>query len=256
MMDACQKDVGNCAMRSKIISLRQFYSSRLGRRVKQRLRQLTLQHWPHHEGEVIVGVGYAPPLLRVLERAGGRPAAMVALMPAEQGAIYWPVHADNHSVLADELRPPFAVNTLHRVVMLHAFEHHGRPEELLRIFWELLAPGGRILLVVPNRRGRWASLGNTPFGEGIPYSLGQMRAMLEEAQFTLRDVSAALYAPPSAHPFWMGCWSVLERLGNFLCPGLGGVLVIEAEKQIYAAIPEKVAEVRADWADIPVAPAS
>src|SRR3569833_150717 len=133
--------MGNCRkvfMRSKIISLRQFYSSRLGRRVKQRLRQMILELWPHHEDAVIVGIGYAPPLLRVLERAGGRPASLIALMPADQGAIYWPVHADNHSILADDLHPPFARGTLHRVVMLHAFEHVPRPDELLKVFWDLL----------------------------------------------------------------------------------------------------------------------
>lgn len=237
-------------MRPKIISLRQFYSSALGHKVKRRLRQLTVQHWPSHEGEAIVGIGYTPPLLRVLERQGGKPSVLIALMPVEQGAIYWPVHADNHSVLADELHPPFAPNTLHRVVMLHAFEHLAKPEELLKIFWELIVPGGRLLLMVPNRRGWWARMGTTPFAMGTPYSMGQMRTLLEAAQFTLCDYATALYAPPSSHPLWMKCWNIVEFIGRFLFPGIGGVLVIEAEKQIYAAVGERAMEPRkaTQWA--------
>lgn len=231
-------------MGPKIINLRQFYSSRLGRRVKKRLRQITLSHWPERDGEAIIGIGYAPPLLRALERTGGKPSVFAALMPASQGAIYWPVHTDNRSVLADVLRPPFAPNTLHRVILLHAFEYQAHPGELLKVYWELMTPGGRMLLIVPNRRGWWSSHGRTPFAHGTPYSLAHLRELLEEAQFTLRDCSTALYAPPSAHPLLMKCWGGIEFLGSWLFPGMGGVLVVEAEKQIYAAIGEVARESR------------
>lgn len=232
------------AMRHKIVHLRQFYSSALGHKVKRRLRALTLEYWPQHEGEMIVGIGYATPLLRVLERTEGKPSVLVALMPVDQGAIYWPVHADNRSVLADELRPPFAPGTLHRVIMLHAFEHLARPGELLNICWELMVPGGKLLIAVPNRRGLWSRSGGTPFSDGTPYSLNQLKELLASARFTLCNTATALFAPPSTHPLWMKCWNVVEFIGKWLFPGVGGVLVIEAEKQIYAAIPERVAETR------------
>ncbi|MEJ0010314.1 MAG: hypothetical protein WDN72_07335 [Alphaproteobacteria bacterium] len=70
-------------MRPKIIALRQFYASRLGHRVKRRLRAHLMRAWPQHAGEAIVGIGYATPLLRVLGRADGKPG-VVALMPASQ----------------------------------------------------------------------------------------------------------------------------------------------------------------------------
>ena len=229
-------------MPSTVIQLRQFYASPLGRRVKQRLRQQVMACWGGSGAqETVVGLGYAVPLLRVLERS--QPAALMAFMPAAQGAIYWPVHSENHSVLGDLLMPPFAPGSLHRVLMLHALEHVARPGELLNVYWQMLAPGGRLLMVVPNRRGYWANVDNTPFALGTPFSLGQLKELLAEARFTLSHVSDALYAPPTSRKMWLRLWPLLERLGRFCFPGMGGVLILEAEKQIYASIPEPVK----DW---------
>jgi SAM-dependent methyltransferase len=113
-------------------------------------------------------------------------------------------------VLGDEMRPPFAVNSLSRVVMLHALEHAVAADELLRVTWQLLAPGGQLLLIVPNRRGLWSRYGATPFSTGTPYALATLKTLLGEVDFTLRDVSTALFA-----------------------------LIIEAEKQIYAGVGER-----------------
>ncbi len=238
--------------RPTIVGFRQFYSSQLGRKVKQRLRGLVLGLWPKHSAQAIVGVGYAVPVLRVLERE--KPSAIVALMPADQGAIYWPVHFENRSILADELVPPFAPNTLHRIVMLHAFEYVAKPLDLLKTYWQILMPGGQILLIVPNRRGLWASFSNTPFARGTPYSLTQVKELLNEAEFTVREMQSALFAPPSPHPFWLRSWGVVETLGRLLIPMLGGVLIVEAEKQIYAGIaqPLNVAAGR-KWLPTPAA---
>lgn len=235
-------------MRPSIVQLRQFYSSRLGRRVKKRLRQFLLEQWPEIGDEVILGVGYAPPLLRVLERGQGKGTILAALMPADQGAIYWPVHTDNRSVLADELMPPFAPNSVQRVVMLHAVEFHAQPEELLKAYWQQLVPGGRLLLVLPNKRGLWARIGRSPFARGTAFRMGDAKDLLEEAQFTLRDARTVLFVPPTTHGWWWRVSASIEWLGNLVLPGFGGVLVLEAEKQIYASIKAPVVEARrARW---------
>ena len=48
----------------------------------------------------------------------------------------------------------------------------------------MLAPGGRLVIVVPNRRGVWARFEHTPFGNGRPFSRGQLTSLLREANFT------------------------------------------------------------------------
>lgn len=225
-------------MRPDIVNLRQFYSSHLGRKVKSRLAQMVLAHWPGHTGDVIVGIGYTLPVLRVIEHSA--PGHVVAFMPGEQGAIYWPVHSENRSILGDEMRPPFAPCSISRIVMLHAFEHAEKPEELLKVIWHLLVPGGQLLLVVPNKSGLWSKFGKTPFRSGKPYSYAALKELLNDAEFTLREVSAALYAPPSSHPIWLRLSRLLEAIGRILLPMSGGMLVIEAEKQIYAAVGERI----------------
>lgn len=234
-------------MRPSVIQLRQFYSSRLGLQVKKHLRHRLLQWWDEPSTDAVIGIGYAPPLLRVLDRT--TTTTITALMPADQGAIYWPVHTDNRSILADELMPPFAENSIGRVLMLHALEFADKPEELLRVYWHMLIPGGRLVIVVPNRFGLWSYAGRTPFTRGRAFRLGRLKDMLEEAQFTLRDATSALYAPPTKHGLALSLSNMLEWLGHVLLPGLGGVIVIEAEKQIYAGlgIPVQPAR-RARWA--------
>ena len=42
------------------------------------------------------------------------------------------------------------------VLVVHGLELTDRRSEMLREIWRVLAPQGRALLVVPNRRGMWA----------------------------------------------------------------------------------------------------
>jgi SAM-dependent methyltransferase len=236
-------------MRPDIVNLRQFYSSRLGRKVKRRLRLLLRDYWPREPAMHVVGVGYATPLLPLPTAAPYASARILALMPTPQGAIYWPVDDQNHSVLGDELRPPFMPSSLHRVVVVHGFEHTHAPDELLRIWWQLLVPGGRLMLMVPNRRGLWARFGSTPFASGTPYTLGALKELLNAANFTLRDARSALFTPPSTHPFWLRAFSAIEWLGAAFFSRMGGVLVVEAEKQIYAGVRDisATAKAKAKW---------
>lgn len=238
-------------MQPDIVNLREFYSSPLGRRSKSLLRAAVRRHWQLRPEEHIIGIGYATPLLQALER-GGKPS--VALMPRAMGAIYWPVHGSNRSVLGDPLRPPFAPGSLRRILVVHALECEEQPQEMLSILWELLAPGGSICLVVPNRHGLWASFGRTPFAGGARVSMAQGRVWLADAKFTLRGSSAALFAPPSAHPLWQALAWPLEWLGRILLPMLGGVLVLDAENQIYAGLGTPAgAPASKKWATAPTA---
>ncbi len=222
--------------RPDVIVLRQFYSSALGRKVKQRLRQLVLETWSAHAHESIIGLGYATPLLRVLER--GDATSVTAAMPAEQGAIYWPVHADNRTVLVDENNLPIRDNSVNRILMLHAFEHCNNPETLLEECYRILVPGGRIMVLVPNRRGLWQSVGDTPYAQGTPYRTAQLKQLFAAEEFTLRETRTVLFALPFSHPILLRVWEWWERLFGLVFWGMGGLIMMEAEKQIYASIPE------------------
>ena len=58
--------------------------------------------------------------------------------------------------------------------------------------------------------------------------------MLRDCQFEPGDSDRALYLPPSASPLMHRFAKPAERLGERLFTRFGGVLMVEATKQIYA----------------------
>ena len=122
-----------------------------------------------------------------------------------------------------------------RLVVLHALEVSDQPDALLEECLRVLGPGGRALLIVPNRAGLWAPRETTPFGFGRPYTLGQLEAQARRAGFAPERSAAALYIPPSQRRFWLRSAPMWERLGARAAGFLAaGVLMLEVSKQIHS----------------------
>lgn len=88
--------------------------------------------------------------------------------------------------------------------------------------------------MVPNRAGLWSRSDATPFGFGRPYTAGQLEAQLKRHGFTPERNFTVLHAPPSQAPFWLRSSNLWERMGRRLPWLSGGVLMVEASKQVYA----------------------
>ena len=93
---------------------------------------------------------------------------------------------------------------------------------------------GPVFAAVYHMRGDPAS---TPFGYGRPYSLRQLSALLRETMFQPRQRAGALWTPPLNSRLLLRTASVWEGLGPRLAPQFAGLLIQEADKQIYAAAP-------------------
>src|SRR5207247_10820289 len=104
----------------------------------------------------------------------------------------------------------------------------------LRAIWRVLAGGGRLLIVGPNRRGIWARLDRTPFGSGRPYTMSQLSQLLRDEQFTPVGSDAALFIPPATSRVRLRSAPAWERIGKRWFPTLAGVLLVEATTHIYA----------------------
>lgn len=213
-----------------IVSLRAFYRSPLGITARRLIRRRILASWSPVEGEEFLGLGYATPYLSRFKAEGSN---ITALMPARTGALHWPESGANLAGLVDELELPLSNGSMERILMVHSLENTENYRELLREVWRVLAPGGRVLLVVPNRRSTWARSDVTPFGYGRPFSFGQLRRTLRENDFEPVSWHGALYAPPSHKKLTVKALGSLEQWGNRLWRNFCGVLIVEVEKQMH-----------------------
>ncbi len=221
-------------MQLDAIDLKEFYSCPLGLVVRGLLGGRLRARWGELKGARIFGLGFATPYLGAFR---GEASALGALMPAEQGVIPWPEKGQGLSVLVDETELPLCDEQADRILIVHMLEWSENTRALLRELWRVLAPDGRLLIIVPHRRGLWARVDTTPFGYGRPFSRPQLMQLLKEAMFSPEDWQHALYMPPF-HWRVLLRWPVFwERLGLVLWPAFSGVIMVEASKQVCGAVP-------------------
>src|SRR6266581_1970488 len=185
----------NSTMSIDVVDLRDFYSNRLGAVARHFVGRGVRRRWIDTRGLRVLGVGYATPYLGLFREEAER---CLAFMPAAQGVLKWPSDRPGLAALVDELEMPLPDSAIDRVLLVHALEMAHDPTALLREVWRVLTAGGRLLIVVPNRRGVWARLDTTPFGHGRPYSRSQITHLLREAWFTPTGWGDALHVPPVA----------------------------------------------------------
>jgi SAM-dependent methyltransferase len=220
-------------MHLDVVDLRTFYGSPLGLAAQRFLSRIVRARWDNCAGMAIMGVGYAPPFLQMFQEQAVR---VLAFMPAEQGVVNWPTSGLSASALVEATAMPLPDSCIDRILIVHALELSEQPREMLAEAWRILTPGGRIILVTPNRTGLWSRVDTTPFGHGQPYSRGQLRDLMRETLFSPIHWGEALYGPPFARRLFMRLAPALESFGaRFSLPG-AGVLVVEATKQLYRPV--------------------
>lgn len=218
-------------MQHSVYSLRSFYVSKSGRLIRRLLLRHVLAMWPDVRGLRVMGYGYATPYMKALRDGTER---VFALMSAGQGAHHWPDDGANLVAIAHEGELPVESESVDRIILVHALENAEHPDELMKELWRILKSSGRMMIVVPNRLGLWSRADWTPFGHGRPWSLGQVQHVLEENMFTVERTDRALFMPPFRSFLMMRMAYMLESIGRAVFPGLAGVHIVEAGKQIYA----------------------
>ncbi len=233
-----------------VVELRSYYASPLGKITTRLIRRQIRTLWPSIKGMDILGFGYAPPYLETFRDEA---AHTVAIMPTLQGVIRWPRHKDhqkdqygryhgNLTALARETDLPIKEASMDRIIIVHCLEHTDHSKHMLREVWRSLAPGGRVLIIVPSRLGPWCRSEATPFGHGKPFSTSQIKEMLSKNMLSPTRWTSALFLPPFKSRTMLTALATLETTGQRWWSKFAGVLIIEAEKQIYAANPQDKAK--------------
>ena len=136
---------------------------------------------------------------------------------------------------------PLPDGVVDRFLLAHMLEAAERPEALLEEVWRVVSHEGRVIAIVPSRRGVWARADGTPYGYGLPYSKAQLRDLLQRADFTPVFWGEALYAPPIRRRLVVRAAPAIERLGAALSLPVGGVYIVEAIKQVYRPVGSRMA---------------
>ena len=227
-------------MFADVADLREFYGTRLGQVARRMIGQRIRLAWSDVTGMRLLGLGYATPYLRPFLAEAER---VMALMPAAQGVLRWPDEGPNRVLLADEGELPLPDFSIDRVLLVHGLEFSEQVRPLLKEVWRVLAGGGKLLAVVPNRRGIWARIDGTPFGQGYPYTVSQLSRLLRDESFTPERNAGALYVPPTRRRMVLRSAGMIESIGGRWFTTFAGVIMVEATKEIYAR-PVQVQKVR------------
>ncbi|MEM8796277.1 MAG: methyltransferase domain-containing protein [Pseudomonadota bacterium] len=218
------------------IDLKEFYKSRLGRRTREKLNTKIQHVWPNVSGDRVLGIGYATPYLR---RDLSESERVFAFMPATQGVFRWPREGPSISSLVLDNALPLPDSAVDKVMLIHSLEMTDNPRDLLDEVWRVLTPGGRLLVIVPNRTGLWARLENTPFGYGRPFSRSQLSKLMRDQRFSPIGWVSALHTPPIERRSMLSSkW--VERSGERFWSGFSGVFLMEAKKELFQGVAAKV----------------
>jgi SAM-dependent methyltransferase len=219
-------------MRTDILDLHEFYRTALGEATQNFISAHLTQAWGAGAGLAIAGFGYANPYLELFPAATRR----LALAPGAQGVIRWPADGRNCASLVGEHQWPLPDASLDRILIVHGLEEAPEANRLMREVWRVLADDGRVIIVASHRRGLWSMIDTTPFAAGRPYLKRQLNTLLEGSMFRAAAWSRALYFPPFRARFLLRAAKAWERAGSRVWPGLSGVVLVEATKEMMAPV--------------------
>ena len=120
-----------------------------------------------------------------------------------------------------------------RIIIAHTLEYSLNVEKFLYEIWRILNGEGKVLFIIPNRIGFWAREENNPFGHGQPYSKTQILNLLKDNNFEIKSIKYALFAPPTYNKFILKYFDTIEKFFINWLFAFGGVVIVEAKKQIY-----------------------
>lgn len=228
-------------MQYNIGALNSFYDGKFGRLASKFIAKQLEQNWHNLQGLEILGYGYTRSILEYIANGNPKPNEPRRIIDYNftkatpenyfLSDTFCP-YGKNLTLIGEEANLPFPEASFDRIIVAHALEEAENPNRTLRELWRILRPEGKIVFIVPNRRGILAQIESTPFGQGRPYSKSQLSELLNASMFSITYAKRFLYTPPIKLILNDKSSNLIELLGENIMPHIGGLLFIEATKKI------------------------
>lgn len=224
-------------MHLDVVDLRDFYAAPVGQMVARQLSPVVMSLARTDAGTRVLGFGFPTPYLGAI----GTSERVLAFMPAGQGVIDWPANATGSATaLVEEDSLPLPDSSMDLVILIHGLEMSDRPTALMAELRRVMTSGGRLIVVVPNRQGPWASTDLSPFGFGRPYSRGQLRQLFAEVGFEAEAWTTGLHMAPASWRPLLGAAKALDKVGRLVWPAFAGVIIVSAVKRTVQGVTVRV----------------
>ena len=213
------------------MNIQEFYNSQLGLTVNECITKEISTKWTDLNGTRILGVGFSSPYTSFYNRNQNN---IVSLLPPTPSTKCSAGNTTNQKLISLFHEIPLPDLSIDRIIIVHALEFSESANLMIRELWRILTDNGKIIFIVPNRLGIWCRFDSNPFGFGRPYSPNQLVRLLEDNLFTTIKRTTALYMPPIKVRGMNSLYQGWEIFGRNTFPNLGGIISVEAEKQIYS----------------------
>ena len=217
-------------MYNNINKLEIFYSSLLGRHCKILINNQLNNFLPNTKGMNILGIGYTFPFIKKL-----RSESKSLFIFSTNDVINYNLTSikNKFSCIIDEKKIPISDLHFDRIIICHSLEFIANIENFLQEVWRILNGEGKIIILIPNRLGFWARDEKNPFGHGQPFSKSQIINLLNQNKFEITKIKFSLYIPPNYNDLILKYAKNNDIFFSKWFFGFGGVLIVEAKKQIY-----------------------
>lgn len=219
-------------MNIDIIDLKEFYRSPLAGNVHSVIKEMLVRLRSTGCLRKTLFVGFGAPY-------ADQTSHEFLLMQAHVGVLAWPDKPNNRALLAYENAWAFADHTFDEIIIVHGLEYAQHAGNVLDECYRCLCPEGRLVVIMPNRRGIWVRSDKTPFGVGQPCTLTQLSQALRKSEFIPIDVVRGLYTFPSSTWFGNLCSWIFECIASKTLQKFSGLVGVAAIKRVYAGIPAK-----------------
>lgn len=216
-----------------------FYETQTGHHISQRLQPVVDQFWASGSGTQNAAFGYPFPFISRVPAAPAKDRQpdkepILCFTPRWMGSNDLSLLPAQCHTMVNAHQWPLQDVQLDRLMLGHALEFNARPDLILAESWRVLDGSGKLLVMVAHRHGLWTQADRTPFGQGQPFSRGQLRSLLVAAGFEVTTLRCAIHVPPAVFRWMAGAAPTIEAIGQRVWPMLGGVLIAEANKMLYA----------------------